>query len=61
MQIYTDKVQLFRKAFNEFRNSEKNVIDYMNFLSRFHTVIKQGSGLTWGTIRSIIEEEVQND
>ena len=56
-----DKSKMFRKAFNEFQKSEKTVMDYMTFLSRFHTVIKQGDGLTWGTVRSIIEEEMKND
>ena len=55
-----DKAEMFRKAFNEFQKSEKTEMDYMSFLSRFHTVIKQGSGLTWGTIQEIIRKEIAN-
>jgi len=51
-----DKKYVLAKAITEFKNSEQTRFDYMKLFIAANSALKQGSGLLWSDINSILGE-----
>jgi hypothetical protein len=51
-----NKKEKFKQAIEEFRNSKQTTEDYLKFISISEQVLRQGDGLTWTSIKEILEE-----
>jgi len=54
-----NKVEYFRQKLQYFLQSEKGVIDFMEFIQACHKVLAQGDGLVWSQIRDVLEQEIK--
>lgn len=56
-----DKVTKFRGAIRDFHASDKSPDEYLELIVASHMVLRQGSGLTWGQIKDILNEELRGE
>ncbi len=58
-----DKKEIFKEAFHTFNETDPcgNEINdaWMKLFIKFHQTMKQGSGLMWGDIKEIIDNELR--
>ena len=51
-----NKMDYFRGADQEFRDSDQDVDDYFNLIFKSNQCLRQGSGLLWSDIKDILDE-----
>lgn len=53
---WVNKSAKLREAIENFEQSERNEEDYLKLFVVVESSLRQGSGLTWGSIQEIIKE-----
>jgi len=59
MSEFSGKQKTLKSALEEFHQSSESTETYMTLFATLHSVLKQGSGLSWTQIEDVVEDVIK--